>query len=200
MFDRLREWRREAAGKRGVPPFVFLNDTALQQLSIMRPTRLETLRQAPGIGERRMADFGPELIALIDAHCREHGLTCDAVLPASSGPEPPHPPTPVAPAKKQAFALFAHGHGIDHVAQAIGRARSTTCGYLAEYIAERRPERIEAWVDEPTYRRVAAAAATSEDARLKPLFDQLGGKVPYETLRLIVAHLQATGGQPQQGS
>lgn len=45
LFDRLREWRREAAAKRGVPPFVILHDTALQQMSIVRPTSVETLRQ-----------------------------------------------------------------------------------------------------------------------------------------------------------
>ena len=67
---------------------------------------------------------------------------------------------------------------------------------MAEYITERRPERIDAWVDDLTYGRAAAAAATSEDGRLKPLFDQLGGEVPYEVLRLIVAHMHATGRQP----
>ena len=199
LFDRLREWRREAAATRGVPPFVILHDTALQQMSIVRPTSVETLRQVRGIGERRAADLGPELTAIIEAYCREHGVTCD-VAAVATGPEPPRPPSRAAPIKEQAFALFAQGHGIDQVAQAIGRARSTTCGYLADYVAERRPERINAWVDDSTYLRVAVAAAASEDGRLKPLFDQLNGEVPYEMLRLIVAHLQVTGGLPQNDS
>jgi len=193
LFDRLREWRREAAAKRGVPPFVILHDSALQQLSIVRPTRLETLLAVRGIGERRAADLGAELIALVDAYCREHGLACDVALPGSRDPEPPRPQARPVASKAEAFALFAQGHGVEHVAQAIGRARSTTAGYLAEYVVQQRPERIDAWVDEPTYRRVAAAAAASEDGRLKPLFDQLAGEVPYETLRLVIAHLQATG-------
>jgi ATP-dependent DNA helicase RecQ len=200
LFDRLRQWRREVAGTRGVPAFVILHDSVLQQLSIVRPTRLETLGPVRGIGERRSQELGPELIALIDAYCREHGLTCDAAPPSPAGPEPPRTPPRAAAAKQQAFALFAQGHDIDRIAQAIGRARSTTLGYLADYIAQRRPERIDAWVDGPTHRRVAAAAATSEDGRLKPLFDQLGGEVPYEMLRLIVTHLQATGRPPRQDS
>ncbi len=100
--------------------------------------------------------------------------------------------------RKRRFALFAQGQGVEQVAQAIGRARSTIVGYLTQYIAEQRPERIDAWVDEPTYRRVAAAAATSEDGRLKPLFDRLAGEVPYDVIRLVVTHLQATGRQPPQ--
>ena len=108
LFDRLREWRRAAASTRGVPPFVILHDTALQQMSIVRPTSVETLRQVRGIGERRAADFGPELVAIIDAYCREHGLTCD-VAAAATGPEPPRPPSRAAPIKEQAFALSRRG-------------------------------------------------------------------------------------------
>ena len=198
LFDRLRAWLREVAARRGVPPFIILHDSILQQLAIVRPTRLETLGQVRGIGERRLADFGAELIALIDVYCREHGQTCDIALPSTLLPEQPRPERRPAGAKEAAFKMFLQGHGVEHVAQAIGRARSTTIGYLSQYIAEQRPERIDTWVDEPTYRRVAAAAATSEDGRLKPLFDWLAGEVPYDVIRLIVAHLQATGRQPPQ--
>ena len=45
---------------------------------------------------------------------------------------------------------------------------------------------------------MAAAAATSEDGRLKPLFDHFAGEVPYDVLRLIVTHLQISEGQPPQ--
>jgi ATP-dependent DNA helicase RecQ len=190
LFDQLRQWRREAAGRRGVPPFVILHDSALQQLAIARPTRRETLQRVRGIGERRAADLGAELIAVIGDYCREHGLTCDVAPRRMVAPEPPHR---TLPARDDAFRLFAQGRDVEHVAQAIGRARSTTCEYLGQYIAERRLERIDAWVDGPTYRRVAAAAATSEDGRLKPLFDQLGGEVPYDVLRLVVTHLRAIG-------
>jgi ATP-dependent DNA helicase RecQ len=191
LFERMRQWRRGVALQRGVPPYVILHDSALQELSIVRPTRLATLRHVRGIGEKRAADFGAALIALIGEYCREHGLTCDLAPPSSPRLEPPPPERRAAGAKEAAFTLFAQGHGIEHVAQAIGRARTTTVEYLSQYIAEQRLARIDTWVDEPTYRRVAAAAATSEDGRLKPLFDRLAGEVSYEMIRLIVAHLQA---------
>jgi ATP-dependent DNA helicase RecQ len=195
LFDRLRQWRRAAAARRGIAPFMVLHDSVLQQLAIYRPTRLDTLGQVRGIGEQRLAHLGSELIAIIGEYCREHGLTCDIATPAALHSEPPEPPPRTAGAKEAAFALFAEGRDLEQVAQMIGRARSTTAGYLNEYVSERRPERIDAWVDEPTYRRVAAAAATSEDGRLKPLFEQLAGEVSYDTIRLVIAHLQVTGQQ-----
>ena len=186
LFDRLREWRREIASKRGMPPFVILHDSVLQTLSIIRPTRLETLRAVRGLGEKKLADFGAELNTLIEAYCREHDVTRDVTSSASSVAAPP-PSTPrVNPSRDRAFQLFAQGLDIDQVSQAIGRARSTTSGYLAEYITEQRPEQIDAWVDKLTYDRVAAVAVNSEDGRLKPLFDQLNGEVHYDLLRLVV--------------
>ena len=199
LFDRLRQWRRETAERRGVPPFVVLHDTVLQQLSILRPTRLENLRQIRGIGERKLADFGSELTAVVGDYCREQGQTCDVGATSLPEPDVPRPQrAATAAAKETAFTLFSQGHGIDHVAQAIGRARSTTVAYLADYIAKHAPERIDVWVDEPTYRKVAAAAAASEDGRLKPLFDRFGGEVSYETIRLVLTHLQAAGAEPPQ--
>ena len=77
LFDRLRAWRREAAAKRGIAPFMVLHDSVLQQLAAVRPTRLESLGQVRGIGQQRLANLGADLIALVGDYCREHGLTCD---------------------------------------------------------------------------------------------------------------------------
>ncbi|MGA2616675.1 MAG: RecQ family ATP-dependent DNA helicase [Thermoguttaceae bacterium] len=73
LFDRLRQWRRETALRRGMAPFMVLPDSVLQQLAILRPTQLEALRQVRGIGERRLADLGPELIRLIVTHLQVTG-------------------------------------------------------------------------------------------------------------------------------
>ena len=193
LFDRLRQWRRGIAEQRGLPPFVILHDSVLQELSILRPSRLDTLREVRGMGEKRTADFAPELIALIGEYCRQHDLPCDVMRPSVPRQGEPRPERRSSQARLAAFRLFSQRQSIERVAEAIERARGTTVEYLGQYIAEQRPERIDAWVDEPTYRRVAAATATSGDGRLKPIFDQLGGEVPYDMIRLVVTHLKQAG-------
>ena len=132
LFERLREWRRDVAGKRGVPPFVILHDSVLQQLSIVRPTRLETLRPVRGIGERRLADLGSELIALVATYCGEHGLTTDVAVPSSTGVEPPRPPSraspgqgagvrPVRPRARHRLRRTGHWPGAKHDDRVLGR-------------------------------------------------------------------------------
>jgi len=196
LFDQLREWRRGVAAQRGVPPFVVLHDSVLQALSAVRPACPATLRQVHGIGEKRLADFGTELTALIDAYCRQHGLACDNDQTLSPRGDAAASKQNASTAKNAAFALFAQGRGIEYVAKSIERAKSTTAEYLGQYIAEQCPAKIDAWVDEATYRRVAEAAATSEDGRLKPIFERFAGEVSYETIRLTLTHLQAMAGAP----
>jgi ATP-dependent DNA helicase RecQ len=70
LFESLRALRREIATERGVPAYVILHDSTLRELSRLRPTRLDDLRAVRGIGERKLTDLGPRLLATIERHAR----------------------------------------------------------------------------------------------------------------------------------
>jgi ATP-dependent DNA helicase RecQ len=65
LFERLRAWRRRAATDRSVPPFVIMSDAVLVEVCRVRPETVEDLRWVKGIGAKKMADFGEELVAEI---------------------------------------------------------------------------------------------------------------------------------------
>ena len=94
--------------------------------------------------------------------------------------------------KRAAFELFETGAGVEQIAAATGRAPSTVWGYLAEFVATRRPPTLDPWVDAATHRLVAEAVQQVGSSYLKPIFDRLHGRVPYEHIRLVVAHLGHT--------
>jgi ATP-dependent DNA helicase RecQ len=71
------------------------------------------------------------------------------------------------------------------------RARSTVIAYLEDFILRDRPASIAAWVPEGVSQRIAAAVRQAGTSRLKPIFLALGEKVPYDVIRLAVAHLAA---------
>ncbi len=194
LFERFREWRRDVAHIRAVPAYVVLGDATLRSLARIRPTRPETLRQVHGIGERRMADFGEQLLEIVRSFCGQHDLSTDeteqAALPAYVKPKLPNA------VKAQAFELFRQGRSVDDVKHLTGRWRSTIYGYLAEFIAQEKPPTIKSWVDDATYRKVRDAAATVEQRLLSPIFQRLDGRVPYDTIRLVIAHLEAIEGGP----
>jgi hypothetical protein len=86
--------------------------------------------------------------------------------------------------------LFRMGWSVDDVKHKINRARSTTYEYLKEFVQLEKPAQISCWVSDEIYRKVAAVAATMEDRRLTPIFERLDGRVPYDVIRLVVAHLE----------
>ena len=74
LFEHLRAWRRQKAAERGVPPFVIFSDVTLRDLARRRPTTPDRLLSVSGIGEKKSADYGAELIDQIAGHCQRAGL------------------------------------------------------------------------------------------------------------------------------
>jgi len=62
LREYLREWRRAAAKQQGVPAFVVLHDTTLDELCRKRPRSLSGLLSVSGIGERKAEMYGPQIL------------------------------------------------------------------------------------------------------------------------------------------
>ena len=84
--------------------------------------------------------------------------------------------------------MFDRGESLEAVAAETGRALGTVGQYLEDYIGERNPVSLAPWVGDAVYRRVQAAAAEVGGTYLRPVFDALGGEVPYEDIRIVMRH------------
>jgi len=190
LFESLRGLRRAVADERSVPAYVVFGDATLRDMARVRPGSTATLLNVRGVGERKLADLGPRFLEHIATYCQAHALSLDAAVGSRPRRERPRT-TNLNDTKRVAFDLFAAGTVVDLVAAATGRAPGTAWSYLLEFIASTRPPHLEPWVDVQTYRAVAAAVHEVGTAYLKPIFDQLGGRVSYDQIRLVVAHLDA---------
>jgi ATP-dependent DNA helicase RecQ len=81
LFEALRRLRRDLARDRQVSPFIIFTDNTLRELARMRPSTLERMRLIPGVGDKRLRDFGALFLTLIADHCRAHGLSFDVPPP-----------------------------------------------------------------------------------------------------------------------
>ncbi len=68
LFERLKRVRLEIARERGVPPYVVFSDKSLRSMVRTRPTDGAGLLRCHGVGERKLAQYGPEFIAAIREH------------------------------------------------------------------------------------------------------------------------------------
>ncbi|MDQ3638539.1 MAG: HRDC domain-containing protein, partial [Actinomycetota bacterium] len=79
LFERLRSWRGEKAREQKVPAYVVLHNSHLEEISARKPRTIQELGSIKGVGLRRAARYGEELLALVNGEARE----------AAPPPEPP---------------------------------------------------------------------------------------------------------------
>ena len=195
LFEALRGLRRDLAAARQVPPYVIFSDNTLRELARHRPSTLERMHLIYGVGEAKLRDFGGRFLDLLTGHCRDNGLSMDVTpVPAAAPPREARPPGLRLSARLTvAFDLFRQGCAIEDAMHQMTLSRSTVTDYLAQFIRAEKPPSIATWVDDAMYQRVMQAARQNGLERLKPIFIALGEKVDYDTIRLVVSHLQGQG-------
>src|SRR5690606_22003756 len=61
LFESLRQWRREEAQKKDVPPFVIFGDRTLREISQSFPQTKEQFMSVSGMGDRKWGQYGAAL-------------------------------------------------------------------------------------------------------------------------------------------
>jgi len=70
LLEYLRQWRRATAKRTGVPAYVVLHDTSLEDLCRKQPSNLRELLRVNGFGERKAELYGQQIFATLDAYRR----------------------------------------------------------------------------------------------------------------------------------
>jgi ATP-dependent DNA helicase RecQ len=191
LFEELRRLRRNKATEREVPAYVIFSDATLYDMTRRRPSSLQAFSRVKGVGQTKLAEYGEDFTECIRQFCPAAGLDLDC--PAGAPPAPgqrrqsSHPAGGVASA---AFKYFREGMPVGEVASRVGRAVSTTLGYLAAYIRAEGLTDPAPWVNPGTVRRVEEAATKAGMDGLKPIFEELNGSVPYDDIRVVVECLR----------
>jgi ATP-dependent DNA helicase RecQ len=67
LFERLREWRSATARAQEVPAYIIFGDATLRGIAIVKPATLGELGEITGIGEKKLATYGEQLLAVVAA-------------------------------------------------------------------------------------------------------------------------------------
>ena len=68
LWEALRARRREIALEQGMPPYVVFHDATLTQMVERRPQTLQEFAHISGVGERKLAAYGEDFLAVIRAY------------------------------------------------------------------------------------------------------------------------------------
>jgi ATP-dependent DNA helicase RecQ len=192
LFDQLRDLRRRLAAERSVPAYVIFGDNVLRQMACIRPSSLKQMGTIAGIGQAKLQDLGPKFFKAIEEYCKELNLARD------QAPQETKLRSTAAPASKPssitantAFTYFEQGMSVPDVAAKIGRALSTTHGYLQNYIQERSITDPRPWIETNDITAVEQALQQDPTSKaLRPVYEALQEKVTYNDIRIIAACLR----------
>jgi len=129
LFEVLRTWRRNLADQRDVPAYVICGDATLRHVARTYPLTNASLAKVPGIGERKRADFGDEIVEIVDDWLKEHPQMHfeDGDLPTRTAEKTKKSGSSV----KESIDLFLAGMTIESIAQKRGLHPTTIYSHLA---------------------------------------------------------------------
>ena len=169
----LREWRRAAAEKQGVPAFIVLHDTSLDDLCRIRPSNLEDLRHVYGFGEIKAARYGRDILAALES------FRCGARSSAPSTPK-------LAPAE-DTIRLLGEGRSLEEIAQIRERKLGTVMELVGKLVESGEVEFDPSWLAPQTLAAIDAAATRIGGDKLRPIKDALPAEVSYAEIRLALS-------------
>jgi ATP-dependent DNA helicase RecQ len=132
LREYLREWRRKTAKEQGMPAYVVLHDSSLDEICRLQPTSIQQLLNITGIGERKAELYGQAILSALRQY-REGARA--ASLEKKTAPA------------LETLQLLAEGKSLEEIAQIRGRQLSTVVNAVAGLVekgdVEFRPEWIE---------------------------------------------------------
>ena len=144
LREYLREWRRKTAKEQGMPAYVVLHDSSLDEICRLQPTSIRELLSITGIGERKAELYGQAILSALRQY-REGARA--ASLEKKTAPA------------LETLQLLAEGKSLEEIAQIRGRQLSTVVNAVAGLVekgdVEFRPE----WIDRNKIAVIEAACA-----------------------------------------
>lgn len=193
LFEKLRALRKQLADEASVPPYVVFTDVTLRHISRDYPVTLREFAAIPGVGERKLADFGGLFISAVNGWL-DGGNARQVFEPLHHAPAAPRPAKPEKPAGTNGTAaisleMFMAGKSIAEVAAERGLAESTIETHLAAAVEAGREIDLRLVITENEEAEIRKALDGYDDVALKPVFEHLGGRISYGKLRIFRAHL-----------
>ncbi len=74
LFNLLKDLRKRLAKEKGIPPYVIVQDPALEEMCSQYPISLDELAQIGGVGKGKAQKFGQPFIDLIDGYVKDNDI------------------------------------------------------------------------------------------------------------------------------
>ena len=175
LREYLREWRRTMSKEKGVPAYIVLHDSSLEEICRRKPRYFAELLEIPGIGERKAEMYGQEILDALEKFRKggRAGWVQKQSKPAD-----------------ETLRLLNEGKSFEEIATIRGRQVSTITSTVAGLLEAGQVEFDTAWVSREKQAVIEAACAKVGMERLKGLKDLLPPEITYDEIKLVVGRMR----------
>ncbi|NGP87774.1 DNA helicase RecQ [Fodinibius halophilus] len=200
LFQQLREKRKELADEADVPPYVIFPDTTLTEMAYYFPQRKKSMRAIHGVGSVKLKKYGAIFGKLVKEYCEEHGIaekkkrqaTTRRSSRSSAG-------TSGKKRHHKVGRAYNKGKSIKELRAKYDVKLSTILKHLRNYYREGNSLRPEGFpeisgLDKEEQNIVWQAYKKCGTDLLRPVHEELDGKISYEELKIMrLYYLAQTG-------
>ncbi|WP_281979732.1 DNA helicase RecQ [Tenacibaculum mesophilum] len=175
LFERLRKLRYRIAQEEDIAAYLVFNDATLREIENERPQSDEEFLAISGVGQRKLEVYGAEFMEEIKTFLNEKKKTKkDTTL--------------------ETFKLYKEGFTVEEIAENRGLKPTTIFSHLSKLYLDGKDVSLDEFIEADTLALVAnAKKVLKNETALKPYFEFLGEKVPYEKIRVGLTILQRKG-------
>ena len=178
LFEALRAWRKEAAARENVPPFILFFDATLREMADAKPQSHDELLGIKGVGSAKAQKYGDEIMEVI----RAQASTPDQPM----GKDHPSRPqqevlegTEDQPSHLVSMALFQAGHTVKEISELRGMGKVTIEGHIIRAAGEGEAVDWPSIIPEGQEELILTAIEEQGTDKLKPIKDALPAEVTY---------------------
>jgi len=184
LFALVRQKRKELADQTGVPPYVIFSDKTLVEMCAYYPQSNDSLINISGVGQVKLKQYGEEFLEVIRAYCQKKDLK-------EKHKGPLQPKNEAGGRHIMVGEAYNNGDSIQSLMDRYRVQVGTILAHLFRFTAAGNPLRFDDELASLTSaspdEQQAAMQAFDElgTAALKPVFDELGGKINYDELKIL---------------
>lgn len=210
LYQALCMWRRKKASTERKAPYFIASNRLLRMISTFVPHTLEELREIPGVGENKMAEYGQELLEMTTKETREYSFPLDWVATVLTEEEYESwnyrqkeqkykQELEKFNLKKSVLTGIANGQSLDDISSETGLGRRELVDFLEEleksgYETEILIAKELTWMTDDEQELIWNAYDELGTSFLKPILHRVYGEDPagagpldqlYERLRMV---------------
>ncbi len=174
LFAELKALRMRFADENGVPPYVIFHDATLIEMCERRPSKLSELQFIPGVGEKKLNQYGDAFLNVIKAF-----------------PLPKEVNRQFSDTVNDTLVLFAQQLTVEEVAAKRELTENTIYSHLSEAIAAGMLDPLDILpIDESDYHLISQTLdqiADDDHVSLKEVRELLGDEFSYGVIKCVVA-------------